>query len=111
MYNANAGNLGRIDADISRRIIQCYTLVKGLIEAFRINNGYLALYKQKQEPQVLGWNTNVGEQLIRETIVQHSRAQAQELLEEQYLKIQEAAGKLKAEVNELFAVLDEAGIK
>lgn len=42
VFNANAVHLGKIEKQISNRIITTYALNKALIEAFRINNDYLA---------------------------------------------------------------------
>ena len=46
VFSANAVHLGRLDAESSRRIVTIYTLLKGLIEEFRINNEYLETWNE-----------------------------------------------------------------
>jgi hypothetical protein len=41
VFEANAGNLGRIDPKIAQSIILLYMNLRHLVEEYRINNGYL----------------------------------------------------------------------
>lgn len=43
VFDSNAAHLGKLDADLARRIISAYSSMKGLIEQFRINNEGLRL--------------------------------------------------------------------
>jgi hypothetical protein len=54
IYNANAVHLGKLPADISRQIIATYALVKGLIEEFRINNGYVDQWEEITHGKIQG---------------------------------------------------------
>src|ERR1043166_4432631 len=48
VFTANAVHLGKFEADISRRIIIVYALLKALIEQFRINNELLTMREEIQ---------------------------------------------------------------
>ena len=111
IFSANAGHLGRIDADITHRIIACYALLKALIEEFRINNEYLVLLREGEAER---WFPRPG--LAMENLVNAmSAAQKQQginaILVEQFKRIKRAEQNLKTAVNELFAILDGHGIK
>ncbi|MFN8005450.1 MAG: hypothetical protein U0V70_00175 [Terriglobia bacterium] len=41
VFKSNSAHLGSVDAEISRKIITVHAVLKGLIEEYRINNGYL----------------------------------------------------------------------
>jgi len=109
IFSANAAHLGRIDADISHRIIACYALLKALIEEFRINNDYLLTFAEIEREQELSGNWI---EIVKQSLsVSERKKQIQAILVAQFARIQNSEQALKTAVNELFAVLDERGIK
>jgi hypothetical protein len=102
VFNSNAVHLGKIEGEISRQIITVYARVKGLIEEFRINNEYL-----KQLNEV------VAESRIRpmDGSVLGKLKMFQDVMLFQAKKIKESDQALKVSTEELFALLNQRGIK
>ena len=101
VFNANAVHLGKIEKGVSNRIITTYALNKALIEAFTINNDYLAeMARVGFEIQQRGMQTDL--KMRFETV--------QGWLVVQKAEIKKADEALKATVKNLFEVLDEQGV-
>jgi hypothetical protein len=102
VFNANAVHLGKIEKGISNRIITTYALNKALIEAFRINNEYLAeMARVGFEIQQRGAQADLN--LRFETV--------QGWLVTQKAEIKKSDEALKAVVKDLFEALDERGVR
>lgn len=102
VFNANAAHLGRIDAELSRRIIRVYSLLKGLIEDFTINNeGLKMLERAEDDRRIRPTDKSVAEGIAR----------LQYQLTRQAERIRESERVLKEAVDELLALLDRRGFK
>ena len=102
VFNANAVHLGKIDKGISNRIITTYAFNKALIEAFRINNDYLAeMTRVGFEIQLRGGQPDLN--MRAETV--------QGWLVIQATEIKKLDGALKGAVKDLFEALDKRALK
>ena len=99
VFNANAVNLGKIEAEASRRVVGIYVMNKKLIEEYRINNDYLtALERVTAESQGRTYgSTNVD--------------WLKGMMVKQVTRIKDCEKTLKADVSGFMALLDERGIK
>jgi len=101
VFNANAVHLGRLPADISRRVIFIYAATKGLIEEFRINNEYLSLLGAAEAAIRLRPEAEhlKEKEKVREWLLHHAA------------KLRKLDAELGNATQELFRILDERGIK
>ena len=102
VFNANAVHLGKIDGEISRRLVGIYAMMKGLIEEFRINNEYLTQ------------RANVDFEILHRSNEQHLKERrkiVERWMISQAIKLKSVDESLKAAVNELYALLDKKDIK
>ncbi len=102
VFNTNAVHIGKIEGEVSRRIVAIYAMLKGLIEEFRINNDYLAHRAQ------------IGFEILRsgnELHLKEKRQIVEKWMVDQAIKLREVDQSLGVAVNELFALLDQRGIK
>ena len=102
VFAANAAHLGRIDSEISRRIVTIYALQKSLIEEYRINNEYLTEWGEAE--------------LMSKAVGGHSvhnarRDQIHQQLVFQSISIKKGDATLQTAVTELYALLDQRGIR
>jgi hypothetical protein len=102
VFKANAVHLGKIEKKISNRIITTYAFNKALIEAFKINNDYLA-EMTRIEFEIL--------QREGELYLKKRREIVRERMVVQATLIKKLDGALKEAVKDLFAVLDERDIR
>jgi hypothetical protein len=102
VFNANAVHLGKIEKDISGRIVATYALGKALIEEFRINNKYV------DEMAILDF------QIMQREGELHLRKRKEILygwMVFEKTRINAAEQALKGSMIKLFSMLDERGIK
>ena len=102
VFNSNAIHLGRIEGETSRRIVAVYITMKWLIEEYRINNDYLSRLEQAEIESRL----RPGDNLISGRL-----PFIQQIMVSQAGRIRETDQRLKGAVVELFARLDQRGIK
>ncbi len=98
VFNATAVHLGRVPADISRRIISIYAVMKAQIEEFRINNDYLAAFADlefelKERPH--------------ETVLKQRHEAIRVSLVAQAIKLRAMQELFKELVPEFYALLDQ----
>jgi hypothetical protein len=105
VFTANAANLGRFEADISRQIITVYALVKALIENFKINNDYITLREQIDFQLFLG----VGQ--MQHVHLNAKRTSILSLMVQQASRIRLIEASVKTGVADLFELLNKRGIK
>lgn len=101
VFEANAGHLGRLDAEISKKIILAYALLKRLIEDFRINNTYITEV-EKLDAKI---RERDGERHLKET-----RGEIIALMVDHAGRIQNADSELKAAVDDLMKTFERRGI-
>jgi hypothetical protein len=101
VYNANAAHLGVIEGTISRKIITVYSLLKGLIEEYRINNSLISELRDLN----VGYSPNVVDKSIGARLQATSSMAVQ-----QAGRIKEADAALKTAYTELISTLDARGI-
>jgi hypothetical protein len=98
VYEANAVHLGRLDSEVAVQIVTEYTLVKRMIENFRINNFYIGEYEAVFPVANQLQNTAKFLQIKKNMI-------------NQVLFLKQAEKDLKAAHAKLLGMLDERGIK
>lgn len=97
VFDANAGSLGKLPPEVASQIVTVYTLMKQLIEEFRINNGYL--HEEMQIEFMI--MAREGEQHLKRRLqIMNGH------MVEQAEKIRFVDQKLKAAVASLFKMLD-----
>lgn len=101
VFNANAVHLGRIDREISKRVVMIYVLLKSLIEEYRINNDYVTDWEQI----TIGRRQNSTDQFLVQR--QHQRHEWMVL---QVKKIRTVETKMRAQVKELYELLDKRDV-
>jgi hypothetical protein len=102
VFNANAAHLGKIDGELSRRIITLYLLRKRMIEEFQVNNTYMA----RLEKIELDLRVEPASIFFLET-----KKQLLELMKTQAEKLKECARELKVIVAELLDQFDKHNIR
>ncbi len=102
VFTANAQHLGRIEGEIARRIIRSYAFLKALIEEFRINNTLIDRYETIQAEKQYG---------VPHAVIEQSLAGLKTRIVTQTRNLKQVEASLFREVDQLFTLLDEHGIK
>lgn len=101
VYNGNSFLIGRIpDNDLRKQIIKTYTLSKGMVDSFRLNNDLVQKFEHSNK---------VFEETQQEVHKQHAIAHYNALVE--YAKtLKQGHAALKQEVSNLLRVLRKHGV-
>ena len=102
VFKANAVHLGKIEKKISNRIITTYAFNKALIEAFKINNDYLAEM------------TRIEFEILQREGDSHLKKRLEVVRERMVIQaklIKQLDGAFKEAVKDLFAAFDERDIR
>jgi len=102
VFEANAANLGRIEAHLSRHIVTVYTYLKLLVEEFGINNQYLSQLREIE--------ARVEQQAPDKSLLQKLH-NVRKLLVDHVEILTKADTALKTATMTLYSVLDGKGIK
>jgi hypothetical protein len=100
VFNANAGNLGRMPSELGTKIVTVYILMKKLIEEFHVNNEYLERLCEIE----FKVREREGEMHLKE-----SHAVVLIRLVEQAIRVKLAECELNIAVEHLFKLFDECG--
>jgi hypothetical protein len=102
VFNSNAVHLGKIEGELSERIIIVYARTKHVIEEFRINNNFIEhLNEATAELRVRP----------RDEFISGKLQMLQEMMLLQVKRIRQSDQALKTASEELFALFDRRGIK
>jgi hypothetical protein len=104
IFKSNADNLGKIDGQLSRRIVASYARLKHLIEEFRINNDYVQLREQT------AWQLQqLGAAAPPSLVVKGQRIES--LMVAQVGRMRQSEQVATDAVQKLFTMLDQEGIR
>lgn len=98
VFNTNAAHFGKLNGDISRRIITVYAMMKELIEYLRINNEYLDRRDDLQRNSS-DLTTRMQQGNLDRWMIDHAK------------RIKSVTAQLKAETEVVYDILDKQGIK
>ena len=101
VYNGNCFLIGRIpNNDLRKQIIKTYTLAKGMVDSFRLNNELVGKFEHSH---------NIYEETQEEIHRKHAVAHHESLVE--YAKVLKASHKiLKSEISNLLRALRKNGV-
>jgi len=101
VYNGNSFLIGRIpDNDLRKQIIKTYTMAKGMVDSFRLNNDLVGKFE---------YSNKIFEETQLEVHKQHAIAHLASLID--YAKILKSThGELKKEINNLLRELRKNGV-
>lgn len=101
VYNSNGFLIGRIyDNDLRKQIIKTYTLAKGIVDSFRMNNDLVGRFEHAKK---------IYQETRQEIHLQQANAYQEDLIE--YAKnLKKSHKELKTEVNNLLRMLRKNGV-
>ena len=102
VFTANARYLGKLDGETSPRIVTVYTLLKRLIEEYRINNDYIAQWRELELQLMIE---------PKSVYFLESRKQLRDWMVLQVAQMKKAEKIMKLAVQNLLNLLDSRGIK
>lgn len=102
VFNANACHLGRLEGDISKRIIVIYALMQAVIEELRVNNEYITRLEHVER--------ELRQNLANENVIRQ-KSELFDFMRFQTNKIKMTDAELGSCVSEFYELLDKQDIR